>query len=222
MKLIATAIAVVAASAANAETLLLLDLKSSTGPVASTGADFATYDGLVDPAAPVTDITATGVTALGDFSIELSGGGGPFNTANGGITDDVPIYDGYQFAFNSFQREFTLSGLETVAGESLSITLFGAGDRTTAFTEFELTYNGTTFPVKVTMADALATGFTTFFFDAVAGADSATVRWGKSPSSPGGGGAGFNGLALTIVPEPIGLSLVAIGIGLMAVQRRRR
>ena len=201
--------------ASTGATTLLVDIQG-TGGLASTVADFQANDPNVESGATVNTVTSLGSTSISPFTVDLTGGGGLFNTINGAANDDLPIIDGYWWAFGAVgTRTMTVTGLSGIAtGQTITVVLYGASDSDTAITTFSPTYDGTGLGDQnspLTGSRSVSYSFT------ATGADTLTVNWGKTG---GTGGAGFGGFSLISVPEP---SIALLGsLGLIGLARRRR
>jgi len=180
------------------DAVLMVNFWGGNGTLHTTAsaADFATKDDWIGLAGTVNQVGNNGGSVYGGLlqglSIEVTESG-TWDTGNG-LYKDTPILDSYLFdTIGGLGRTMTLSDFEEIpAGNEIRLTVWGVGDGNGSDTDFALEYNDV---LSSTQTTSYATGDTSkqFVFMKAAGADSLTIRWGKSGSVT----AGFGGFSFT-------------------------
>ena len=163
-------------------------------------ADFAVADPNIDLSAPVNAVEAEDVSVNGSdgvvANITIDGEPGDFDTTIG-LYADTPILDSYLVnrSASSFDT-VTVSSLEEFNG-TVTVVLYGVGDRANQESEFDLIYNGQSLGRQTTDYDAnnFEDTFVTYTFTKVAGVDSLEI--GFRNAGNGAANGAFNGFSIS-------------------------
>ena len=186
-------------------TTFLVNFANSSDRVDTAAAsDFVFAEANVDLAATVHVIdnnevaTGLGTSQGGQFDVSVGDeiSGGIFATIVGTYAAQ-PILDSY--LVNRSETEFrtvTVSSLEEIAaGDTVTVTLFGVGDRTNQESEFRLIYDGNNLGSQTTDYDGtLQDTFVTYSFVKVAGVDELEI--GFRNADTGGSNGALNGFSV--------------------------
>ncbi|MEM9417739.1 MAG: hypothetical protein AAGA25_01625 [Planctomycetota bacterium] len=196
---------------------LLVDFgpfKSGNKPVGnqkkaeSSTDDFALADPQITPDAPINNLAidfaktkpgnllaleGSGIDADLNFDTGLNGFGAP-----GGAWVDTPIVDCYIYTHKK-TASLTISSLEEIeAGKTVTVAVWGGGDKPGQDTTFSITYDGEVSESKqVKHGVSQDQAFAVFTFTKTSGVDKLKISYGNPNNF-----AGFGGFSISTPSEP--------------------
>lgn len=242
------AVAAILGFASTASAAILVDINADGTNRTATVADFEDAIGLASGSFSGSSVVAFNSAGTGsgsfnetvsDITIDVSSISGDADGWFGGSSSPNNLLEDGFFAAPGFDQTITLSGSGLGLAANTSYTLYLFAGRRADFNESSSGANdgghSTRFTFNSESIDAGAPIFTpsevfdetlgTVAFDFTTGGTAPTdlvVTWrGTGTGSTGADDSAFSGFALHVVPEPSSLLLALVGLGLLAVRRRR-